>query len=71
MPEISKTAKIAFIAVDNNIWLIKIGASRHMIGDHDNLTSLMEKRLTQKVELGDNKNYAMKGIGTTSIDIDR
>lgn len=40
-----------------------------MTGDRDNLTSLMERRLSQKVELGDNKSYAIKGIGKASIEL--
>jgi len=37
---------------------------------HDNLTSLMENKLSQKVEPGDNNNYAVKGIGKTSIELE-
>jgi len=51
------------------LWLVDNGSSRHITGDRDNLTSLIEERLSQKVGLGDN-NYAVKGIGKTSIELE-
>lgn len=57
------------LADENNISLIDSGASRHMTGERDHLTSMMERRLAQKVELGDNESYTVKGIGTTSIEL--
>jgi len=55
---------------DDDIWLIDNGASRHMIGDRSNLPSIREKMISQKVELGDNHSYAVKGIGKTSIELE-
>ena len=63
-------ALIGSIADNDDLWLVDSGASRHMIGYHDNLTSLIERRLSQKVELQDNNNYVVKGIGKTSIEME-
>jgi len=30
----------------------------------------MERRLPEKVELGDNNSYAVKGVGKTSIELE-
>jgi hypothetical protein len=52
------------------MWIIDIGASRHITGDHDNLTSVREKRISRKVELGYNHSYAVKGIGKVFIELE-
>jgi hypothetical protein len=52
------------------MWLIDSGASRHMTGERVNLSSMMEKRTSHRVELGDNNSYAVKGIGQASIKIE-
>ena len=49
------------------MWLIDSGASRHMIGDHENISSIKKKETSHKVELGDNNSYAIKGLGKASI----
>jgi len=41
-----------------------------MMGDQDNLTIIMERRLAQKVEPGDNHSYAVKGIGRASFELE-
>lgn len=41
-----------------------------MMRDQDNVTSLVERTLAQKVELGDNNSYAVKGTGKTSIELE-
>lgn len=40
-----------------------------MIEEHENLSSMMEKRLSQRVELGENHNYAIKGVGKAYIEL--
>lgn len=47
-------------------------ASRYWIiktqdGEHGNILNMTEKKLSQRVELGDNNNYAIKGFGKESI----
>jgi hypothetical protein len=55
---------------NDDMWLIDSGASRHMTGDHVNLSSMREKRISHRVELGDNNSYAVKGIGKASIELE-
>lgn len=45
------------------------GASRHMTGSQKSLTSLIEENSRLQVELGENVKYAVKGIGTTSFQL--
>jgi hypothetical protein len=52
---------------EDDMWLIDSGASRHMTSDRENLSSMMEKETSHKVELGDNNSYAVKGLGKASI----
>jgi len=54
----------------DDLWPVDSGASRNVIGDCDNLRSLRKRRLSQKEELGDNNNCAVKGIGKTSIELE-
>jgi hypothetical protein len=53
--------------VEADMWLIDSGASRHITGDCRNFSSMKEKETPHKVELGDNKSYAFKGIGQATI----
>jgi len=55
---------------DENIWVIDSGASRHMIGYHKQLKTLSKGNSSYSVELGDNKSYPVKGIGSTSIELE-
>jgi hypothetical protein len=52
---------------EHDMWLIDSGASRHMAGDSENISSIKEKKISHKVELGDNNSYAVKGLGKASI----
>jgi predicted aspartyl protease len=54
-------------AIEDDMWLIDSGASRHMTGDRKNFSSMKEKETPHKVELGDNNSYAVKGIGQATI----
>jgi hypothetical protein len=53
--------------IEDDMWIIDIGASRHMIGDQVRLSNLNEKRTSYKVELGDKNTYPVEGIGQASI----
>jgi hypothetical protein len=53
--------------VEDDMWLIDSGYSRHMTGDRRNFSSMKEKETPHKVELGDNKSYAVKRIGQVTI----
>lgn len=58
------------IANSSEIWLIDSGASRHMTGYKNPLSNLTEKDSSLQVELGDNSKYAVKGIGSTSFQLE-
>jgi hypothetical protein len=58
------------IPTDSDIWLIDNGASRHMTGYREHLTDLVEKEYCLQVVLGDNVRYNVKGIGSSSFQLD-
>ena len=47
----------------SDTWLIDSGASKHMTGQKEILCKLTEKDSPQKVSIGDDYQYAIKGIG--------
>ena len=47
-------------------WLIDSGASKHMIGQRDILSYISEKKFSQKVTLGDDYQYPIKGVGESN-----
>jgi hypothetical protein len=57
-------------SLEDDMWIIDIGYSRHMTGDHFKLSSMKEKKTSHKVELGDKNNYPIKGVGQASIKLE-
>lgn len=55
---------------DENIWVIDSGASRHITGHKKKLKTLSKGKYSYLVELGDNKSYPIRGIGSTSIELE-
>jgi hypothetical protein len=53
--------------LEDDMWIIGSGASRHMTGDQVRLSSVNEKNTSYKVELGDKSTYPVEGIGQASI----
>jgi hypothetical protein len=51
-------------------WLIDSGASKHMTGQKDILSSLIENKFPQKVSLGDDYQYSIKGMGESTYKLD-
>ena len=51
-------------------WLIDNGASKHIIGQRDILSCLTEKKFPQKVTLGDDYQYPIKGVGESNYKLD-
>jgi hypothetical protein len=43
--------------IEDDMWIIDSGASRHMTGDQARLSNLNEKKTSYKVELGDKRTY--------------
>jgi hypothetical protein len=58
------------IPTDSDTWLIDSGASRHMTGYRDHLIDLVAKESILHVVLGDNARYTMKGVGTSTFQLD-
>jgi len=46
------------------------GSSRHMIGIHGHPNELVENKIAQRVEFGDNGKFEVKGIGSSSFQLD-
>jgi hypothetical protein len=61
---------LSSIVLGSGTWLVDSGASRHMAGSRESLTSLSEEDSGLQVELGDNAKYAVKGVGTTSFQLE-
>jgi hypothetical protein len=49
--------------LEDDMWIIDSGTSRHMTGDQSRLFYLNKKKTLYKVELGDKNTYPVKGIG--------
>jgi hypothetical protein len=47
-------------------WLIDSGASKHMTGQRNILSCISEKKFSQKVTLGDDYQYSIKGMGESN-----
>jgi hypothetical protein len=56
--------------VEDDMWIIDSGASRHMMGDQDRLSNLNERKTSYKVELGDKSTYSVEGFGQASVKLE-
>ena len=54
----------------SNTWPVDSGASKHMTGYKDYLSALVEKKSHQKVKLGDDYKYLIKGVGEASYQLE-
>ena len=50
----------------NDTWLVDNSASKHMTGYKYYLSTLIERESHQKVKLGDDYQYLIKGVGEAS-----
>jgi hypothetical protein len=58
------------VPTNDDTWLIDSGASRHMTGFRDHLTNIVEKDTNVHVVLGDDARYNVKGVGTSTFQLD-
>jgi hypothetical protein len=58
------------VSLGEDTWLIDSGASKHMSGQRDILSSLTEKNFPQKFTLGDGYQYPIKGVGESTYKLD-
>ena len=55
---------------DDNAWIVDSGASRYMTGESKQLHTLSKEPSPHAVELGDNKVYVVRGVGSTSLKLE-
>ena len=58
------------VTLGEETWLIDSGASKNMTGKKTTLSNIEENNSPQKVSLGDDYQYPIKGIGESSYKLD-
>jgi hypothetical protein len=58
------------VPINDNTWLIDSGASRHMTGIRNHLSHFVEKEAHLHVVLGDDARYNVRGLGTSTFQLD-
>jgi hypothetical protein len=56
--------------IEDDMWIIYSGASRHMTGDQARLSDLNKRKTSYKVELGDKSTYPIEGFGQAPIKLE-
>jgi hypothetical protein len=59
-----------YVTPGEDTWLIYSVASKHMMGQRDILSSILAKNFSQKVTLGDDYQYPIKGVGESNHKLD-
>jgi hypothetical protein len=59
-------ALLGSVPFGEDTWLIDSGASNHVTGQRDIISFLLEKKFSQKVTLGDDYQYPIKGVGESN-----
>jgi hypothetical protein len=60
------SALSGFVTPGEDTWLIDSGASKHMKEQRNILSCISEKKFSQKVTLGDDYQYPIKGVGESN-----
>jgi hypothetical protein len=68
--DINMSTLLGMAPTNDNTWLIDSGASRHMISLRDHLTHFFEKETHLHVFLGDDNIYNVRGVGTSTFQLD-
>jgi hypothetical protein len=68
--DIKISALSGMVPTNDNTWLIDSGASRHMTGLRDHLTHFVEKEKHLHIVLGDDFRYNVRGVGTSTFQLD-
>jgi hypothetical protein len=53
--------------IEDDMWIIDSGDSRHMKGDQARLSNLNDKKTSYKVYLGDKSTYPVEAFGQASV----
>jgi hypothetical protein len=64
------SALLGSVSPGEDTWLIDSGSSKHMMGKKNTLSCISEKNFYQKVTLGDDYQYSIKGIGESNYKLD-
>jgi hypothetical protein len=56
--------------IEDDMWIIDSGASKHMTGDQARLSNINERKTSYKVELGDKSTYPIEGFGHASVKLE-
>jgi hypothetical protein len=64
------SALLGSVSPSEDTWLIDSGASKHMTCQINILSCLIEKNFPQKVTLGDDYQYPIKGVGESNYKLD-
>jgi hypothetical protein len=56
--------------IEDDMWIIDSGASRHMTGDQASLSNLNERKTSYKVDLGDKRTYPVEGFGQAFVKLE-
>jgi hypothetical protein len=68
--DINISAFSGMVPTNDNTWLIDSGASGHMTGLGNHLTHFVEKETHLHVVLGDDARYNVRGVGTSTFQLD-
>jgi hypothetical protein len=58
------------VSPGEDTWLIDSGASKNMTGKKNTLSCISERKFSQKVTLGDDYQYPIKGVGESNYKLD-
>jgi hypothetical protein len=58
------------VTLGDDTWLIDSGASKDMMGNINTLSCISENKFSQKVTLGDDYQYPIKGVGESNYKLD-
>jgi hypothetical protein len=64
------SALSGFVSPGEDTWLIDSGASKHMTSKKNTLSCISENKFSQKVTLGDDYQYPIKGVGESKYKLD-
>jgi hypothetical protein len=68
--DINISSLSSVVPINENTCLIDSGGSRHMIGLRNHLTHFVKKETHLHVVLGDDARYNVRGVGTSTFQLD-
>jgi hypothetical protein len=68
--DINISSLSGMVPINENTWLIDSGASRYMTSIRNHLTRFIKKETHLHVVLGDDARYSVRGVGTSTFQLD-